>query len=203
MYIYELKFADVSLKMLLLLEFFWKILTCSSSSQAWYSSINPENLSFPLSNNPLFVSVLQKTSLEEESEFLFKVPLSGIPDSNISGLEQSERMASISTNLRAFFPHFRRVYDQQSDLQLPNSPLLNQLSSVRNRSRMLANVISCLYRNRYPNQPGPEPAGGPTKLPPPQSIFQQKVYGYVVLETYREFLSKVKRELRTMRKLKV
>lgn len=33
--------------MLLLLEFFWKILKCSSSSQASYSSINPDNPSFP------------------------------------------------------------------------------------------------------------------------------------------------------------
>lgn len=135
------------------------------------------------------------------SEVFCKVPLSGIPDPNISGLEQSERMASIFTQLRAFLPHFGRVLEQQSDLQLPTSALLGQLESVSYHSSSLASVISSLYQDLYPNQPGPgpEPAGGPTKLPPAQNVFQQKIYGCVVLKTYREFLSNVMEELRMLK----
>lgn len=131
------------------------------------------------------------------SEFLCKVRLSHIPDPNVSGLEQSERMASISTHLRAFVPHFRRVYQQQSDLQPPTSALLDELATVSSRGRSLPGVISSLYQELYPNQPGPEaePEGGPTKLPPPQNVFQQKVYACVVLKTYRKFLSDVMTEL--------
>ena len=137
-------------------------------------------------------------------DFDCKVPLSNIPDPNISGLERSERMASVSTHLRDFFPHFRRVYEQQSDLQPPTHVLLGQLSTVSKRSRSLASVIGTLYQDLYPNQPGPGPepglVGGPTKLPPPQNIFQQKVYGCVVLKTYREFLLNVMKELRTVKR---
>lgn len=135
------------------------------------------------------------------SEFICKLRLSHIPDPNISGLEQSERMASISTHLRAFLPHFRRVYEQQSDLQPPTSALLDELDTVASRGRSLPGIISSLYQELYPNQPGPEaePEGGPTKPPPPQNVFQQKAYGCVVLKSYRNFLSDVMRELMTLK----
>lgn len=133
------------------------------------------------------------------SELLCKVSVSDIPDPNISGLEPSERIASISTHLQAFFPHFKRVYEQQTDLQSPMCPLLAELSSVSARSRHLAAHINHIYQSLFPNLPVPEPAGGPTTLPPSQNVFQQKVYGCAVLKTYKDFLSNVSRELRTLK----
>lgn len=133
------------------------------------------------------------------SEFFCKVSLSDVPVPNISGMEQSDRIASISTQLRAFFPHFSRVYEQQSDLQPPTSALLSQLGVVRARNSNLASVVSSLYQSLYPNLPGPELEGDPTKLPPPQNVFQQKVYGCVVLKTYKEFLLNVMREMRMLK----
>lgn len=167
-----------------------------SSSQASCSSIKPQIL--PLLCSLLFIpSVLQKVSQGEMPEGFCKWQLSNVPDPKISGLEQSERMASISTHLRAFLLHFRRVYEQQSDLQPPTDVLLLQLGTVGNRSRSLAIVMDGLYQSLYPNLPNP--VGGPTGLPPPQNIFQQKVYGCVVLKTYREFLLNAVRELRKLR----
>lgn len=114
-------------------------------------------------------------------------------------MEPSERIVSIYTHLQAFFPHFKRVYEQQTDLQSPTSPLLTELKTVSARSRSLADLINSFYQSLFPNLPVPEPAGGPTSLPPSQNIFQQKVYGCVVLKTYKEFLSNVSRELRTLK----
>ncbi|KAK2819144.1 hypothetical protein Q5P01_024705 [Channa striata] len=125
---------------------------------------------------------------------------SNIPDPNISGLEPSERIVSIYEHLQAFFPHFKRVYEQQTDLQLPTSPLLTELNTVHSRSRSLANLVNIIYQSTFPNRPMPEPAGGPTTLPPPQNIFQQKVYGCAVLRTYKEFLSNVSPELKDLRR---
>lgn len=133
------------------------------------------------------------------SELFCKVSVNDIPDPNISGLEPSERIASISTHLQAFFPHFKRVYEQQTDLQSPTSPLLAELSTVSVRSKSLAALVNRFYQSLFPNLPAPEPAGGPTTLPPPQNVFQQKVYGCVVLKTYKDFLSNVFRELRTLK----
>ncbi|CAN9504864.1 unnamed protein product [Ophioblennius macclurei] len=141
-----------------------------------------------------------KASQGEMSELFCKVSVNNIPDPNISGLEPSERVASISAQLRAFFPHFKRVYEQQTDLQPPASPLLSELTAVRARSRNLAAAVQAFYKAAFPNLPAPEPAdGGPTTLPPSQNVFQQKVYGCVVLKTYKEFLSNVSRELRTLK----
>ncbi|XP_029372122.1 IL-6 subfamily cytokine M17 [Echeneis naucrates] len=140
-----------------------------------------------------------KASQGEMSELICKVSVNNVPDPNISGLEPSERIASIYTHLQAFLPHFKRVYEQQTDLQLPTSPLLTELTRISARSRSLAAVVNSFYQIIFPNLPLPEPAGGATTLPPPQNIFQQKVYGCVVLKTYKEFLSNVSRELRTIK----
>lgn len=143
--------------------------------------------------------VLQKASQGEMSEFFCKVSLSDVPVPNISGMEQSDRIASVSTQLRAFSPHFRRVYEQQSDLQPPASLLLSQLSVIRARNSNLASVVNSLYQSLYPNLPGPGPEGEPTKPPLPQNVFQQKIYGCVVLKTYKEFLSNAMREMRMLK----
>ncbi|XP_060934955.1 IL-6 subfamily cytokine M17 isoform X2 [Limanda limanda] len=135
----------------------------------------------------------------EMSELFCKVSVNNVPDPNISGLEPSERIASIYTHLQSFMAHFKRVYEQQTDLQLPTSPLLGELTVVSARSRGLANLINSFYQSLFPNLPMPEPAGGPTMLPPPQNVFQQKVYGCAVLKNYKEFLSNVSRELRTLK----
>ncbi|KAM9841601.1 IL-6 subfamily cytokine M17 [Aulostomus maculatus] len=133
------------------------------------------------------------------AELFCKVSLNNIPDPNISGLEPSERIVSACTHLQAFFPHLKRVYDQQTDLQPPASPLLTQLNNVITRSRRLKNSIGSLYESIFPNVPLPDPAEGPTPLPPSQTVFQQKVYGCVVLKTYKEFLMNVVKELRKLR----
>ncbi|XP_034458490.1 IL-6 subfamily cytokine M17 isoform X1 [Hippoglossus hippoglossus] len=145
------------------------------------------------------IKTYQKAAQGEMSELFCKVSVNNVPDPNISGLEPSERIASIYTHLQTFMAHFKRVYEQQTDLQLPSSPLLAELTGVSGRSRGLAALINGFYQSLFPNLPMPEPAGGPTTLPPPQNVFQQKVYGCVVLKTYKEFLSNVSRELRTLK----
>lgn len=133
------------------------------------------------------------------AEFLCKVSVNSVPDPNISGLEPSERIASIYTHVQAFIPHLKRVYEQQTDLQLPDSPLLTKLENVSTRSKYLASRINSVYQSLFPNLPVPQPAGGATDLPPPQNVFQQKVYGCVVLKTYKELLSNVTLELRNIK----
>lgn len=142
---------------------------------------------------------LKKASQGEMSELFCTVSINDVPDPNISGLEPSERIASIYTHLQVFFPHFKRVYEQQTDLQPPMSRLLTELTNVCTRSQNLAALVNIFYQSLFPNLPVPEPAGGPTTLPPPQNVFQQKVYGCAVLKTYKELLSNVSRELRVLK----
>uniref|UniRef100_A0A3P9MGY1 Ciliary neurotrophic factor n=1 Tax=Oryzias latipes TaxID=8090 RepID=A0A3P9MGY1_ORYLA len=142
---------------------------------------------------------IYKASQGEGSEFLCKAPVNNIPDPNISGLEASERISSIYTHLQSFIPHLKRVYEQQTDLQLPTSPLLPKLLGVSANSRNLALSINDFYHRAFPNLPLPEPAGGPTTLPPPLNVFQQKVYGCMVLKTYKEFTSNVSKEFKSFR----
>ncbi|CAF99247.1 unnamed protein product [Tetraodon nigroviridis] len=135
---------------------------------------------------------IYKSSQGYMSELRCKMPQSNVPNPNIAGLEPSERMASISTHLQAFFPHFRRVHEQQSDLQPPTSSARAQRVSGQGHQLPVPAPLP---------QPAGAPArGGPTKLPPPQYVFQQKIYGCVVLNTYKNFLSNVKSELNTLKK---
>ncbi|XP_074546902.1 IL-6 subfamily cytokine M17 [Halichoeres trimaculatus] len=140
-----------------------------------------------------------KASQGEMSELLCKVSVTSVPDPNISGLEPSEKIVSIYTHIQAFLPHFKRVYEQQTDLQLPTSPLLTGLTRVSARSRDLATLVNLFYQKLFPNVPIQESAVDPTALPPPQNVFQQKVYGCVVLKTYKELLANVSKELRTLK----
>lgn len=133
------------------------------------------------------------------SEFLCKVARKDVPSPVISGLELPERVESIYSLLQDFLPHLKRVHDQQADIQSPSSQLLAQLSAVPARSRNLAVSVREFHRSLFPNLPVPEPHEGPTELPPAQNVFQQKVYGCVVLRDYKDFLSNVMRETRTLR----
>ncbi|XP_056147071.1 IL-6 subfamily cytokine M17 [Lampris incognitus] len=142
---------------------------------------------------------IYKISQGDMSELFCKISNNDVPEPDISGLDPSERIASIYTHLQAFDPHFKRVFEQQTDLQLPPSALLKALSIVSNRSSSLTSLINCMYQSLFPNLPLPEPAWGPTSLPPSQNIFQQKVYGCIVLKRYKEFLSNAAKELRILK----
>ncbi|XP_072316840.1 uncharacterized protein [Eucyclogobius newberryi] len=137
--------------------------------------------------------------LSDLSELICKVTLNGLPDPNISGLEPSKQISSIHTGFQAFSPHFRRVHEQQTELA--DSLLLLQLHAIRGRSQYLEVQMNNVYQDLFPNSPPLEPdsSGGATSLPPPQNVFQQKVYGCVLLQTYREFLSNVCKYLRSLK----
>ncbi|KAM8828059.1 IL-6 subfamily cytokine M17 isoform 2-T2 [Spinachia spinachia] len=140
-----------------------------------------------------------KASQGVKAELLCEASFKYIPNINISGLESWERLLSIYAHLWDFFPHFKRVYEQQVDLQPPASPLLAELSRSGGGRRNLASLISSFYQSLFPNLPVPEPAGGPTALPSPQNVFHQKVYGCEVLRTYKDLVSNVCRELKTLK----
>ena len=134
------------------------------------------------------------------SELFCQMSINNVPDPNISGLDPSERMLSIYSHCKAFLPHLKRVTEQQTDLQPPSCSLLSKLSTAHNRTNGLANQINCIYQTLFPNLPiPPDPVDGPTSVPPSQNVFQQKVYGCVVLKRFKAFLSRVTRELRTLK----
>ncbi|XP_057674438.1 IL-6 subfamily cytokine M17 [Corythoichthys intestinalis] len=132
------------------------------------------------------------------SDVFCKATLQDIPDPTISGLEVSERLESIWDHILAFRPHLRRVYEQQEDLQEPGSPVLVQLVDVDRRSQDLGALVLAFYREVFPNLQ--ELAEGPAVVDPPaQNVFQQKVYGCVVLKTYKAFLTNTARELKVLK----
>ncbi|CAL8281243.1 IL-6 subfamily cytokine M17 isoform X1 [Gadus morhua] len=185
------------------------LLVMAVHSSRTVSLSRSQNCGTPLQQSLKLTRLIHKESVElirtykasqgAMSELFCKSSSSEVPQPKISGLEPSERLLSVSSILQSFLPHLQRVLEQQTDLQSPSSRLLTELSNVRNRSASLASVISCLYQNLFPNLPAPEPAGGPTQMPPPQNIFQQKVYGCVVLRRFKDFLLNVARELRTLK----
>ncbi|XP_037120845.1 IL-6 subfamily cytokine M17 [Syngnathus acus] len=139
-----------------------------------------------------------KASQGDMSDIFCQASLQDIPEPSISGLEHSERLESLLEHLRAFLPHLKRVYEQQADLQAPGSPVLVQLGHVGQRGQDLGALVRTFYRNTFPNLQ--EPAEGPVVLElPAQNVFQQKVYGCVVVKTYKEFLGNAARELRSLR----
>ncbi|XP_077354649.1 IL-6 subfamily cytokine M17 [Festucalex cinctus] len=139
-----------------------------------------------------------KASQGDLSDVFCQASLQDVPEPAISGLELPERLESVLDHLRDFLPHLRRVYEQQADLQAPGGPLLSQLDRVGQRGRGLGSLVQAFYRDAFPNLQ--EPARGPEALEPPaQNVFQQKVYGCVVVKTYKEFLTNVARELRSIK----
>ncbi|KAM6902247.1 IL-6 subfamily cytokine M17 [Xenentodon cancila] len=176
-----------------------RIVAASRNPQCWNALQQTLKMTRLTQKEAVNLIKTYKAAQGEMAELICKVSVNNIPDPNISGLEPSERIASIYTHLQAFSPHFKRVLEQQTDLQPPTSLLLNELSIVSTRSKSLALLVKNFYHNNFPNLPLPEPAGGPTTLPPPQNVFQQKVYGCVVLKTYKELLSNISRELRTLK----
>ncbi|XP_077441656.1 IL-6 subfamily cytokine M17 [Vanacampus margaritifer] len=139
-----------------------------------------------------------KASQGDMLDVFCQASLQDIPEPAISGLEVSERVESVLDHLQAFLPHLERVYEQQADLQAPGSPVLVQLDRVGQRGRGLGALVRAFYRDAFPNLQ--EPAEGPAVLEPPaHNVFQQKVYGCVVVKTYKEFLTNVARELRSLK----
>ncbi|XP_061657703.1 IL-6 subfamily cytokine M17 [Syngnathoides biaculeatus] len=139
-----------------------------------------------------------KASQGDMSDVFCRASLHDVPEPAISGLKVSERLESVLDRLCAFLPHLRRVYDQQADLQAPDSPVMVQLGHVGERSRSLGSLVRALYRDAFPNLQ--EPAGGAAvPEPPAQNVFGQKVYGCVLLKTYKAFLSNAAREFRSLK----
>ncbi|KAL3041743.1 hypothetical protein OYC64_019843 [Pagothenia borchgrevinki] len=190
--------ATTLLSLLLVMAFDSSRTVAASRNQQCGNSVQQSlKLSRLLQKESVDLIKTYKASQGEMSELFCKVPVNNVPDPNISGLEPSEKIASIYSHLQEFFPHFKWVYEQQTDLQLPTSPLLSDLKRFSAGSRNLAVLINNFYQSLFPNVPLPE--GGPTTLPPPQNVFQQKVYGCVVLKTFKELLSNVSRELRSLK----
>ena len=125
--------------------------------------------------------------------------MDNVPDPDISGLDPSARIQSMYSNTQIFLPHLQRVTEQQTDLQIISSPLLSKLSQACSRTSSLGSQISCIYQPFFPNSPLLEPVGVPTPLPLSQNIFQQKVYGCVVLKRLKEFLSNATREIKALK----
>lgn len=125
--------------------------------------------------------------------------MNNIPVSSLSGQTSADRTLNIYTRLKEFLPHIKKVLEQQSDLMPPQSPLLNSLDETWQRTGHLIYKVNCILQLLQPNIPIPEPAFRPTGIPLPQNVFQQKVYGCVVLTRLNEFLLRVVDELRSLK----
>ncbi|KAB5522536.1 hypothetical protein PHYPO_G00160630 [Pangasianodon hypophthalmus] len=145
---------------------------------------------------------LIKTYQANEGDFakqFCKMQMDNVPTSSISGQTSSDRMLNVYTRIKEFQPHIKKVLEQQTDLLPPQSSLLNSLEETLQRTGHLAHKVDCILQILQPNIPVPEPAAGPTGIPLPQNVFQQKVYGCVVLTRLNEFLSRVVDELRSLK----
>ncbi|XP_061888010.1 IL-6 subfamily cytokine M17 [Entelurus aequoreus] len=192
--------VQTSLALLLLLLILLRSPTASSSRDQQCASSVQRTLKLTRLIHTESVDLIKtyRASQGDMSHLFCKVSIPDVPEPNISGLEPSERTESILRHLRVFSSHLRRVYEQQTDLQRPDSGLLVQLDTVGERNRGLEALLRNFYRDVFPNLQD-WPAGAPASLPPAQNTFQQKVYGCVVLKTYKDFLLNVCRELRSMR----
>lgn len=128
-----------------------------------------------------------------------KMQMDNVPASSLSGQTSADRMLNVYTRLKEFQPHIKKVLKQQTGLLPPQSPLLNSLDENLQRTGHLTHKVNCILEILQPNIPIPEPAAGPTGIPLPQNVFQQKVYGCVVLSRLNEFLLRVVDELRSLK----
>ncbi|XP_007231486.2 IL-6 subfamily cytokine M17 [Astyanax mexicanus] len=145
---------------------------------------------------------LVKTYQANQGDFaeqFCKTSMDNVPTSTLSGQTPPERVLSIYTHLKEFLPHLMKVQEQQNDLQPPSSPLLRQLTEIKDHVSHLSHKVNCIFQTLQPNIPVPEPPVWPTRIPPAQNVFQQKVYGCVVLTRLSEFLSKTADELRLLK----
>ncbi|KAL7838317.1 hypothetical protein AOLI_G00267210 [Acnodon oligacanthus] len=133
------------------------------------------------------------------AEQFCKMSMDNVPASTLSGQTSSERVLSIYIRLKEFLPHVKKVLEQQNDLQPPSSPLLPVLSQIKEQINHLVQRVNCIFQILQPNILVPEPPAWPTRIPPAQNIFQQKVYGCVVLSRLSEFLSTTLEELRSLK----
>ncbi|KAK3509441.1 hypothetical protein QTP70_035091 [Hemibagrus guttatus] len=128
-----------------------------------------------------------------------KMQMDNVPSSSISGETSSDRMLNIYTRLKEFQPHIKKVLKQQTVLLPSQSSLLTSLDETLQRAGHLAHRMNCILQILQPNIPIFEPAASPTGIPLPQNVFQQKVYGCVVLTRLNKFLSGVVDELRSFK----
>ncbi|XP_058239753.1 IL-6 subfamily cytokine M17 [Hemibagrus wyckioides] len=145
---------------------------------------------------------LLKTYQASEGDFakqFCKMQMDNVPSSSLSGQTSSDRMLNIYTRLKEFQPHIKKVLKQQTVLLPPQSPLLKSLDETFQRTGHLAHRMNCILQILQPNIPIFEPAASPTGIPLPQNVFQQKVYGCVVLTRLNKFLSRVVDELRSFK----
>ncbi|KAI4875757.1 hypothetical protein NFI96_024271 [Prochilodus magdalenae] len=133
------------------------------------------------------------------AEQFCKMSMDNIPASTLSGQTQFDRVLSIYTRLKEFLPHVRKVLEQQSDMQPPSSQLLKDLFQIREQISLFARNVNCIFQTLQPNFLVPEPPAWPTRIPPAQNVFQQKVYGCVVLTRLSEFLSTALNELKSLK----
>ncbi|XP_072548922.1 IL-6 subfamily cytokine M17 [Salminus brasiliensis] len=140
-----------------------------------------------------------QTNQGDFAEQFCQTSIDNVPTSTLSGQTPPERVLSIYTHLKEFLPHLKKVQEQQNDLQPSSSPLLPLLSEIKDHVGHLAHRVNSIFQTLQPNIPLPEPPAWPTRIPPAQNVFQQKVYGCVVLTRLGEFLSRTVDELRLLK----
>ncbi|KAL4609682.1 hypothetical protein GN956_G23960 [Arapaima gigas] len=143
---------------------------------------------------------LQKLYISSQGDFyesFCQMPIDNIPDTTITGQTPSEKLQSIYTTLKVFYLHLAAVEDQQIYLQEPSNPLLDKLRMVKAHTYNMAENMKPILQCLQPNEPISEPSWAPTQAPA-RNVFQQKVYGCVVLTQYKEFLLQVVPELKAM-----
>lgn len=144
-------------------------------------------------------SFIQQTIQGDFAEQFCKMQIDNVPALSLSGQTPADRILNVYTRLKEFQPHIKKVLEQQTDLLPPQSPLLKSLEDTLQQTDHLAHKVNCILQILQPNIPIPEPAAGPTGIPLPQNVFQQKIYGCVVLTRLNNFLWITVNELRSIK----
>ncbi|NP_001073302.1 IL-6 subfamily cytokine M17 precursor [Danio rerio] len=151
--------------------------------------------------NKMTVKLLDtyKASQGDSTDLICEMQMDNVPVSTISGQTESERILSMYSHLKAFLPHLKTVMEQQRDLDPPTNPVTEGINSLITHVRHMAVRVNCLLQILQPNIPIPEPAERPTGIPPAQNIFQQKVYGCIVLTRLQQLLSQAVQEQKSLK----